>query len=100
MSKYKLFIRQYDIMTNDFKVREEVVDTDDIYHTIGKIYSTAFTEIKRIDYQKIDKEKELQERIDKAIEYIEKNTKNNTFYEWYDGEINTLLEILQGSDKE
>ena len=98
MSKYKLYIRQYDITTNDYKVREEIVETNDVYHEIGKIYSTAFTEIKRIDYQKIDETKELkkeierlnniikqydkvsfihemelQKRIDKAIEYIEDN---------------------------
>lgn len=100
--KYKLFIRQYDITTNDYKVREEEVETNDIYHTIGKIYCTSITEIKRIDYMKIDKEKELQQRIDKAIEYI-KETKEHNFgfnYEYglNEEEIKELLEILEGKE--
>ncbi len=43
----------------------------------------------------IEKEKNRQ-----AIEYINKNTLNNTFYEEFDGEVKDLLEILKGSDKE
>ena len=107
--KYKLYIRQYDITTNDYKVREEIVETNDIYHEIGKIYSTAFTEIKRIDYEKIDETKELKQEIERlnniikeVREYIEDR---------YDGEVLThtfdkcnvgeLLEILEkGSNKE
>lgn len=65
MSKYKLYIRQYDITTNDYEVREEIVETNDIYHEIGKIYSTAFTEIKRIDYEKIDETRELKQEIER-----------------------------------
>ena len=105
MAKYKLYINQYNIMINDYKVREEIVDTDDIYHTIGKIYCTSLAKIKRIDYEKIDKEKELQQRIDKAIEYIEKETKElyskNRCCK-YLGEIMQLeyvLNILRGEDK-
>lgn len=40
----------------------------------------------------------LNVKIDKAIEYIKENTKNDTFCEWYDGEVKDLLEIL--GDKE
>lgn len=64
MKKYKLFIRQYDITSNDYKVREEIVETYDIYHEIGKIYSTSITEIKRIDYQEIDESKKLTRQIE------------------------------------
>lgn len=91
--KYKLFINQYNITKNDYKVREEIVETNDIYHEIGKIYCTSLCDIKRIDYMKIDEKKELQDRIDKAIEYIEQEDWNTE----YDKK---LLDILKGSDKE
>ena len=125
--KYKLYIRQYDITTNDYKVREEIVETNDVYHEIGKIYSTAFTEIKRIDYQKIDETKELKKEIerlnniikglDNTIENLEEVIKHkdsiikevreyaiwqkeNPTYDniWREYEVNKLLEILKGSD--
>jgi len=116
--KYKLYIRQYNITTNDYEVREEIVETNDIYHEIGKIYSTAFTEIKRIDYEKIDETKELKaeierlnKRIDKAIEYHD-NCINNLLdldkiddnerlaYKVAYGIHDEYLNILKGSDKE
>jgi hypothetical protein len=125
--KYKLFIRQYDITTNDYKVREEIVETNDIYHEIGKIYSTAFAEIKRIDYKKIDETKELEQEIERlnnineehrilngelrkelqqkeniikeAREYINEN--EDYFYNYPLVSRERLLEILnKGSDKE
>lgn len=71
MRKYKLFIRQYDITSNDYKVREEIVETNDIYHEIGKIYSTSFTEIKRIDYQEIDETKILERKIEQLQDKLE-----------------------------
>lgn len=50
MKKYKLFIRRYDIIKNDYIVEERIVDTNDIYHTIGYIYCNSIEHIKRIDY--------------------------------------------------
>lgn len=123
MTKYKLFIRQYDITSNDYKVREEIVETNDIYHEIGKIYSTSFTEIKRIDYQEIDETKALkrkieqlqdqletlntlnqqnlkykqilQSRIDKAIEYVEKSMNNpQPYYKYIFGDENGEVQNL------
>lgn len=52
--KYKLFIRKYNIMKNDYEVVKKIVLTDDIYHTIGYIYCTTFEDIKRIDYCIVD----------------------------------------------
>ena len=111
--KYKLYIRQYDITTNDYKVREEIVETNDIYHEIGKIYSTAFTEIKRIDYEKIDETKELKqeiERLNKALldikEYVkelETEEYGNQLYSIGSGEQIYILNIINkalGSEKE
>lgn len=53
MSKYKLFIRKYNIFKNDYEVVEEIVETNDIYHEIGYIYCNTLEEIKRIDYMKL-----------------------------------------------
>lgn len=50
---YKLFIRQYDINSNSYVSITKIVETNDIYHTIGYIYCTEIAEIKRIDYQEI-----------------------------------------------
>ena len=128
--KYKLYIRQYDITTNDYKVREEIVETNDIYHEIGKIYSTAFTEIKRIDYEKIDETKELKEEIinlnnikrqmkitfkeqrgeierlnniiNELFEYLKDNSKQPELFESdrYYEDVLDKLQELLGSDKE
>lgn len=38
----------------------------------------------------------LNDKIDKAIEHIKRNTKDNTFCEYYDGEVKDLLNILKG----
>lgn len=56
MEKYKIFIRKYNMMKNDYETIEEIVETDDIYHTIGYIYCTTLESIKRIDYYKIKEE--------------------------------------------
>jgi len=53
MQKYKLFIRKYNIIKNDYELIERIVETNDIYHTIGYIYCTTFEHIKRIDYMKL-----------------------------------------------
>lgn len=50
MKAYKLFIRKYNIMKNDYEVVEKIVKTDDIYHEIGYLYCTTLEEIRRIDY--------------------------------------------------
>lgn len=53
LKKYKLWIRHYDIMKNDYVVSERIVETNDIYHEIGYIYCTLIVDIKRIDYSEI-----------------------------------------------
>lgn len=50
MKTYKLFIRQYNIMKNDYVTYEKIVNTNDIYHEIGYLYCTELQHIKRIDY--------------------------------------------------
>ena len=55
MKTYKLFIRKYNIMKNDYEVVEQIVKTNDIYHEIGYIYCTTLEEIERIDYVELEK---------------------------------------------
>ena len=56
VQKYKLFIKKFSIYANDYIVVTNIVETDDIYHEIGKIYCQSLEEIKRIDYMKIKEE--------------------------------------------
>ena len=56
MKTYKLFIRKYNFMKNNYEVVEKTVKTNDIYHEIGYIYCTTLEEIKRIDYYEVKEE--------------------------------------------
>ncbi len=99
--KYRLYIRQYDITTNDYKVRKEIVETNDIYHEIGKIYSNAFTEIKRIDYEKIDETKELKNKIREWVsEHSYSNGIDNETYFTMDSYPGELLKILDEENED
>lgn len=53
MKKYKLWIRKYNILKNDYEVIEAAITTNDIYHEIGYIYCTKLEKIERIDYQEV-----------------------------------------------
>lgn len=53
MKTYKLFIRQYSPLKNDYVVYVKIIRTNDIYHEIGKLYCTETCDIKRIDYEEI-----------------------------------------------
>lgn len=53
MKRYKLFIRKYNIFSNDYDVIVKIVDTDDIYHEVGYIYCTSLEDIERIDYYEL-----------------------------------------------
>ena len=55
MKKYKLFIKKYNFIKNDYEVVEKIIETKDIYHEIGYIYCTTLEEIKRIDYVRLEK---------------------------------------------
>lgn len=53
MKKYKIFVTSYNIELNDYVVDVFVLNTDDIYHEIGRIYCTSLTKIKDISYFEI-----------------------------------------------
>ena len=77
--KYKLFIDHYEMTTNDYKVSERIIETNDIYHEIGRIYSTSMCVIKRIDYMKIDDNEDivkLQEENNRLIETYRRTIKH------------------------
>lgn len=52
--KYKLLIRKYNIIKNDYVVEEKIIETSDIYHEIGLIYCKTMEAIERIDYKKME----------------------------------------------
>lgn len=47
MKTYKIFIRYWDGLVVN------IIQTDDIYHEIGKIYCTTISHINRIDYKQL-----------------------------------------------
>ena len=47
MKIYKLFIKYWDRLVID------IIETDDIYHEIGKIYCETLEKINRIDYKEL-----------------------------------------------
>ena len=53
MKTYKLYIRHYDFISNDFITSIQYVKTNDIYHIIGMLYCKSIVEIKRIDFEEI-----------------------------------------------
>lgn len=53
MKKYEIFIRVYSIWSNSEVVKTKIVETDDVYSEIGKIYCNSLEEITRIDYREI-----------------------------------------------
>lgn len=58
MKTYLLKVRQYDITTNDYRIKVFKVTTDNIYRIIGKIFSTELEEIKRVDWSEWMPERE------------------------------------------
>ena len=53
MRTYKLYIKHYDKISNDYITSIEYVKTSDIYSVIGKLYCKSIVEIKRIDFEEI-----------------------------------------------
>lgn len=58
MKKYFLYVRQYNIVKNDYVLYVYFVETNDIFHTIGEMIFRAFEHIKRIDFNDYTKERE------------------------------------------
>ena len=48
--RYNIYYHKYSIMANDYIMYIKVVETEDIYHEIGKIISQSLEDIKRITW--------------------------------------------------
>lgn len=53
MKKYKLWIRKYNILKNDYEVIEKIITTNDIHHKIENIFYTSLEKIDKIEYLEI-----------------------------------------------
>lgn len=56
--KYKLYIRQFSLVSMDYEVYEKAVQTDNIYETIGRLYSSALCHIARINWEEIKEDEQ------------------------------------------
>lgn len=45
---YKLFVRYW------YGVRVYIIETDDLYHYVGKLFLSSINHIERIDYKRLD----------------------------------------------
>ena len=50
MKRYNIYYRKYNIFANDYVPYVKTVDTDDIYHEIGKMICTSMEKIESISY--------------------------------------------------
>lgn len=53
MKKYKIFVNAFDLSAGDYVIQTIVVETDDIYHEVGRIYCKSLGKIKDISYFEI-----------------------------------------------
>lgn len=77
MKIYKLFIRKYNIIKNDYETIEQIIETNDIYHEIGKIYCTTLDHIKRIDYYEIKDTFTIKEIMNEIEDYLNNGNCSN-----------------------
>lgn len=50
MKKYIIMIWRYSIVQNDTILEKIIIETEDIYHTIGEIYCKSLSKIENIRY--------------------------------------------------
>ena len=50
LKKWFLYVRKYCIFSNKYELYINLVETTDIYHSIGKYFASCIEEIKRIDF--------------------------------------------------
>lgn len=58
MKKYFLYVRKYSIVKNDYVLCVYLVETKDIFHTMGEMIFRTFEHIKRIDFNNYTKQRE------------------------------------------
>lgn len=70
MKLYKLLIRKYNMIKNEYETVEQIIETNDIYHEVGKIYCTTVEHIKRIDYYEIRDTFTIKEIMNEIEDYL------------------------------
>ena len=58
MKKYFLYVRQYSILKNDYDLYVYLVESEDIFHTMGEMLFRSFEHIKRINFIEYSKKRE------------------------------------------
>ena len=96
MKKYFLYVRQYNIMKNDYVLYIYFVETEDIFHTMGEMLFRSFEHIKRIDFVNYTEETEnsLLSQGRKILNWKDKYL-NNEFYRLKDNYIFVLESQLK-----
>ena len=52
MARYNIYYHRFNILARDYIPYVTVVDTEDVYHVIGKMICTTLEELKNIRYTK------------------------------------------------
>ena len=50
MKRYNIYYKKYNIIARDYIPHISVLETDDIYHEIGKLIANSLESIKNINY--------------------------------------------------
>ena len=50
IKEWLLYVREYSVLKNEYVLNIYIVETEDIFHTIGEFYSRSLCSVKRIDY--------------------------------------------------
>lgn len=75
MKRYNIYYKKYNIFANDYIPYIRVVETDDVYHEIGKMICNSIEAIKSIRYTEPRGSREDLEQLwrEEGFEQIDKN---------------------------
>lgn len=92
MARYNIYYLKYNIIANDYTPYIKVVDTDDIYHEVGKMICKSLEKIDHIRYTQPKASKEDCEKL-----WIERGYRKITDVFWvkdcHDGDAVTKSEL-------
>ena len=75
MARYNIYYRKYNIFANDYIPYIKIVETDDVYHEIGKMICTSLEKIESIRYTQPRASREDCEKLWTESGYIQINDK-------------------------
>ena len=75
MKRYNIYYKKYNIIARDYIPYIKVVETDDVYHEIGKMICNSIEEIKNIRYTEPKASREKCEQLwqERGYHQIDKN---------------------------